>query len=66
MEVVQYYRNRWSSVTGTTGPIISESVVQCYRNGWSSKAGIRTKEITENAQFPVDTYAGRLHVEWGA
>ena len=22
------------------------------------------KEITENHQFPVDTYAGRLHIEW--
>ena len=24
----------------------------------------QTKEITENNRFSVDTYAGRLHVEW--
>lgn len=25
---------------------------------------VKTKEVTENNRFPVDTYAGRLHVEW--
>jgi hypothetical protein len=24
----------------------------------------QSKEITENDRFPIDTYAGRLHVEW--
>jgi len=23
-----------------------------------------SKEITEHSRFPVDTYGGRLHVEW--
>lgn len=26
--------------------------------------GIQSKEITQNTLFPVDTYGGRLHVEW--
>ena len=25
---------------------------------------IQSKEITEHNRFPVDTYGGRLHVEW--
>ena len=29
-----------------------------------SGESIQTKEIAENKQFPVDTYAGRVHVEW--